>query len=443
MITERFSVRAVGRMTDSRGRIYDVLHVVGDGRSRRIVLQRSALASARRFRNRLLSLGVILPVEGRGATDLVAALCSREGVEPTASICDQLGWAATGGGELAFVLDEGFVDAEGWHDVLEFDGGPLPRDTADPTVASVVSDAALWQPILSGSAWEGYDKPPAAPLLTGWRPEGDWAVWKSWFEQAPRIMRTVVSAVLAPVALHGVADATLKPIVISLVAPRGALAWLHGAVSPWAGPRAGLFWPDARLQDLELHAARMGHLPLVFQEADATARAKVFDLVGQFTVGSTKMRASGATGLLPTRDLLGTLVLESMRPLMTPESGMQDSTLQFAGLPSTATPPSFGLAGPNLVQAAIRRSAADRAALTTEFNQLRDEFRRRREALGFGESRTWRLDASHAAVELTHRILVREFTMSGSFAGSDGMSTEWREPMMAAGEAEARRPKPG
>ena len=249
--------------------------------------------------------------------------------------------------------------------------------------------------------------------------------------------------VLAPVALRGAVEHECTNSVVALVGQPGACRVLRAAVSPWAGPHAGLFWLDARLQDLEHLAARMGELPLAYQEADATSRAKLFDLVGQYSTRATKTRAKANGDLLPRRYLTGTLLLESRTPLMTPESAMQDTTLQFvcpdANMPE---PPASGVAGPRLVSAVLKRTSERAGELRVEYGRLKEEFRARRVSMGFDPSRTWRLDARHAAVELAHRVLIEELGLIGSYDTDEGFLTEWREPMIAAGQAEARRRKP-
>ncbi len=183
----------------------------------------------------------------------------------------------------------------------------------------------------------------------------------------------------------------------------------------------------------------MRELPLAYQEADATTRSKIYSLVRQYESGMTRGR-SQSTGL-ETLSIRGTLLLECSKSIMTPTSGMQDTTLQFSNLPGIQPPRSYGVAGPQVVKRVLHRSAAQVEDLQQELKRLEERFRELRISLGFEKSRTWRLDFRHAAVELTHRVLVRDHDVTGEFEEDEGMLTEWREPMTAAGEAEVARHK--
>jgi len=441
MSAERIEIRVIGELLDGQSRRYAIIAVRERGGIRRLVVQGSAFASPGRFRSYLSSLGVVLVSDAREVKRALESQPTPPGSAPSLTVHRHLGWVERPERQPVFLLDEGYVDEQGWHDTMHLDGeGPHHR-AVGPGQAEIVSDAALWRPEHASSVWVGYDQPPKAPMLTGWRHEGCWEDWAAWFSGAPRLVRTVVCAALAPVALRGVARATERAIVVGLVGRPGALGVLQAGVSPWADPRDGLFWPDARLQDLEDHAARMGELPLAFQEVDATSTNKLHDLVQQYATGRTKARAQGASSMRPTYPLRGTLLLESAQPIMTPSSSMQDATLQFACEGDVEQPAAHGVAGPRLVEAVLRRSERKTEHIQGEFDQLCAEFRARRIELGFEPSRTWRLDARHAAVELTHRVLVRELGIVGEFEHKDGMVTEWRKPMMAAGIAEAGRKK--
>jgi hypothetical protein len=441
IVTDSNSLRLLGVLEDPKGRLYDVLEIVTDTRTYRVVIQHGILASTRRFRSRLLALGILLPSEGGLAAEVVAKLREQRD-PPVARIVDTLGWCERSDGQPVFVLDEGYVDPDGWRATVSFDGGPIPRQTVDPRDIAVVSDSALWQPVVIGASWAGYDRPPSPPRLSGWRPHGSLPDWASWFSNSHKTVRTVIAAALAPAILRRLDLHDRFESVVAIVGRRGTLPTLQSAVSPWAGPRDGVFWPDARLQDLERHAVRMGELPLAFQEADATTRSKIYNLVGQLSTGLTRGRTNSAGDLLPTGRLRGCVLLECSRSIMTPESGLQDTTLEFRAHEAATTPQSHGLAGPHLAQAAMSWTISDLQRLRDEFASLKQMFGELRRGRGFEPSRTWRLDARHAAVELTHRLLTKSLAIEGLDCDSYGLFTEWEEPMSAAGDAEAQRPKP-